>query len=185
MNHIYNPIFTIARNKHPGNHFKPTGKASLATTKKNGNKGKAGPKKGTLVNFSPCRVAKYFQALRSDPNLGPVIGVICGRGAHGIPKIVGSSWFIYIGKIGIYIYLYIRNIRSKLMTFSFLKMYWFVGMICQGTSLQNNRPMPPDPDKRTESEPEWFCGFIDVLQKEAKKCWSRIDNEIPYFPWVF
>lgn len=107
MNHIYNPIFTIARNKHPGNHFKPTGKASLATTKKNGNKGKAGPKKGTLVNFSPCRVAKYFQALRSDPNLGPVIGVICGRGAHGIPKIVGSSWFIYIGKIGIYIYIYI------------------------------------------------------------------------------
>lgn len=118
MNHIYNPIFTIARNKHPGNHFKPTGKASLATTKKNGNKGKAGPKKGTLVNFSPCRVAKYFQALRSDPNLGPVIGVIWGRGAHGIPKIVGSSWFIYIGKIGVYIYIYRGNIRSKMMTFS-------------------------------------------------------------------
>ena len=43
------------------------------------------------------------------------------------------------------------------------KCFWFVGMICQGTSLQNSRPVPPDPEKRTHFEPACvICGLIEV-----------------------
>ncbi len=117
-----------------------------------------------LVNFS-CRV-KYFQALLRDPNLGtgcrhPEVKLTpigpwfnkswtngsIGKGWKRDPKL--RIYFfekqIFFGKSGAYFW------RS-------LKMFWFVGMICQGTSLQSSRPMPPDPEKRTHFEPACVCG---------------------------